>query len=100
MDQRFKRDADRYLNDIRLYLSAWDKPCDGRAGTEAIAKGIGLLKSIRDSVTETLSEQTDTEENEIFDNVCKKLNLEKFSGNPLFKRSISAALNEITRKGQ
>lgn len=90
----------RNRNDIRLYLSAWDDPCDGRAGQKIIARGIDLLQSIRESVTETLSEQNDTEVNEIIDNVCKKLSMEKFSGNPLFKRSIAAAINEITRKGK
>lgn len=81
------------LKNIKYYCSAWDIIWDSDCGKKKICAAKNLYNKININVKNIC--KTTSDKDEIFNTLCKKMNMEKFKINPLFKTSIFSNINEI-----
>jgi hydroxyacylglutathione hydrolase len=83
------------INNVDVYLSAWDEEKDTAGGLQAINDGLNLLKMIDTEVRSIASEYPNKGKEDLFKISCERLNMNQFAVNPLFKKSIFSNLATI-----
>lgn len=77
------------------YLSSWDEVLDRDNGERVIEKALELFDKIKAAVLNTSAQLSGGSEEEAYAGVCAALNMGHLIENPLFKKSVSATINEM-----
>ncbi|MDR2709990.1 MAG: MBL fold metallo-hydrolase [Burkholderiales bacterium] len=77
------------------YLSAWSEVMNQQDGENAIEEALALFDKINAAAANVLKQLPDGSDEEIVAGICAALKLEQLIGNPLFRKSVIATVNEI-----
>lgn len=80
------------LSPVRFYCPAWDKVYTGREGAEAISRALDLIEEIQRGVDAVMKDRPATDRAALISQICTKLGMERFLGNPLFAGTIASHL--------
>jgi hypothetical protein len=82
---------------IKLLLSAWDDVHQGEEAIFILKDAIIQLENIRKTIQNKTCGQNNITVEEIFYETCGTLGLQGLTDNPLLRKSIYSAINEIRR---
>lgn len=80
------------ITSVNLYLSPWDQAQGPQAGREIIQKAIHYLKYIKNTVNGVIDSNKAITFEDIFNEVCQRLNLGAFKNNLLFRKAIYGSM--------
>ena len=80
---------------VSMYLPAWDEVYDKKIALEKIDLAEIMIKRILEASKGVLAKHPTAPKEELFPDICRGLELERLVENPLFKRSVLAALAEL-----
>lgn len=87
-------EAIRGLRGVSCLLPAWDECIPAERVTEAVDSAKEHLAQLAGAIRTVCRRHPNASDDERFRLVCDGLNLQALSGNPLFRRSVQAALSE------
>lgn len=87
------------LDDISLYLSAWDEVRNKESGRQALLLALDKQSKINSAVRQVIRSHPEDSPDRQFMKVCHLLNLEQLEQNPLFRKSVFVHLQEVKDKG-